>query len=150
MAAPTASIAWTELGALAHIDGSDPLVWGSNTVKLMLLEADFDGSVAAFINHASINEIESADSSYPAGGYTLGTKTSESDPGPIVRLMAANISDTTVVVEDAAIRVALYRDTGTPSTSRIFAKGVITGTVFPGGGTLAINFTNGVVLQVGS
>jgi hypothetical protein len=146
----TASIVWTQNGAEAHFGGTDPLAWASNTVKLMILEADFVGSTASFINHASINEIESADISYPAGGYTLANKAVVAAAGPIIKLNADNITDTGVTIEDLGLYIAIYKDTGTPATSRIYGKGTITGTVSPSGGGLTITFTGGTVLQVGS
>lgn len=146
----TASIVWTQNGAEAHFGGANPLIWASDTVKFMILEADFNGATAVFINHASINEIESADTSYPAGGYALANKAVAATAGPIVKLNADNITDTGVTIEDLGTYVAIYKDTGNPATSRIYGKGTITGTVSPSGGGLTITFTGGTVLQVGS
>jgi hypothetical protein len=115
----------------------------------MLLEATFDGAVAEFINHASINQIESADSSYPAGGYAIANKTVGSAAGPIITLLGDPIGDTGVTVEDAATFGALYVDTGTPATSRIYGKMTITGTVQPSAGPLDITPDDGIYLQVG-
>lgn len=148
----TATIAWTQNGAEAQFGGANPVNWASDTVKLMLLEADFDGATVVFIDHASINEIESADASYPAGGYTLANKAVSAAAGPIIKLTADDVSDTGVTTEDAAVYFAIYKDTGTPATSRVYGKGTITGTVQPSAGPLSIDFSasGNVVLQVGS
>jgi len=148
----TATIEWTQNGAEAQFGGANPLNWVSDTVRLMLLEADFDGAVVVFINHASINEIESADSSYPAGGYALANKAVSAAAGPVIKLTADDITDTGVTTEDASIRFAIYKDTGNPATSRVYGKGTITGVVQPSAGPLTIDFSaaGNVVLQVGS
>lgn len=119
----TGSTEWTQNGAESHFGGSAPLAWGADTIKLMLLEATFDGATAVFINHASINEIESADTSYPAGGYTLGTKTVVAAAGPIIQLKAADITAPAIparytVKATADAAGASWRDLGTLTVER--------------------------------
>lgn len=139
--------AWTQLGAEAHIGGSDPVNWATDDVRLVLLTADFDGSIASFYSDISASEVTGT--GYTAGGFPLAGKLVRLEAGPpfTVELDATDVSETPVTLDNPATHVAIVKWTGVATTTRIYSRGVITGVVQPSDGPLTITFNADGILR---
>jgi hypothetical protein len=120
----------------------------TDTVKLMLLTSSHTPDVDAevFIDDVSANEI-SASGSYSAGGVTLTKSSSTDDTDDEGVFDATDVSITSATI--SARYAAIYKDTGTPSTSPIICVIDFGSTQTSTGGTFAITFAAEGILNLG-
>lgn len=134
------------LGDTAQI--STAINLATDTVKLMLLTAshtpDIDAEV--FIDDVSANECP-ASGSYSAGGATLTWVGSTDDTDDEGVGDATDVSLTTASL--SARYAAIYKDTGTPSTSPIICVIDFGSTITSTAGTFAITFNAEGILNLG-
>lgn len=90
----------------------------ADTIKLMLLDSNHTNNIDAhvFIDDVSANEV-AASGSYSAGGVTLTTASTTDDTNDRADWDADNVTITSATI--SASYAAIYKDTGTPSTSPI-------------------------------
>lgn len=90
----------------------------TDTIKVMLLtsSASYNVDTTEFISDINANEI--AGTGYTAGGATLASKTvTEDNTNDLSVFDAADVTWTTSTL--TARYIAIYKDTGTPSTSPV-------------------------------
>lgn len=119
----------------------------SDTVKLMLLTSSHTPDVDAevFIDDVSANEI-AASGTYSAGGVTLTCtgSTDDTDDEGVFDATDVSITGATITARYAAI----YKDTGTPSTSPIIAVIDFGSNQASTGGTFTITFAAEGILNL--
>jgi hypothetical protein len=104
------------MGDTAQISTSVNLA--TDTIKLMLLTSSHtpDADAEVFIDDVSANQV-SASGSYSAGGVTLTVTGSTDDTDDEGVFDATDVAITSATI--TARYAAIYKDTGTPSTSPI-------------------------------
>lgn len=120
----------------------------SDTIKMMLLTSSYTPDIDAdvFIDDISANEV-AASGSYSAGGVTL-TKSSSTDDTDDEGVFDA--SDVTITSATISARyAAIYKDTGTPSTSPIIAIVDFGSTITSTGSTFTITWNGEGILNLG-
>lgn len=134
------------LGDAAEVSSAIDLE--NDTIKLMLLTSSHTNDVDAqvFIDDVSANEVSDS-GTYSAGGVTLTTASSIDDTDDEGVFDATDVSITSATI--SAQYAAIYKDTGTPSTSPIICiidfGSVITST----GGTFSITFNSEGIINLG-
>lgn len=120
----------------------------SDTVKLMLLTSSHtpDADAEVFIDDVSANEI-GASGTYSAGGVTLTKSSSTDDTDDEGVFDATDVSITSATI--TARYAAIYKDTGTPSTSPIICVIDFGSDQSSTVGTFTITFNSEGILNLG-
>lgn len=135
-----------QMGDTAQISTAVNLA--TDTIKLMLLTSSHtpDADAEVFIDDVSANEV-GASGTYSAGGVTLtwAGSTDDTDDEGVGDATDVSITSATITARYAAI----YKDTGTPSTSPIIAVIDFGSNQSSTAGTFAITFASEGILNLG-
>lgn len=120
----------------------------TDTIKLMLLTSSHtpDADAEVFIDDVSANEV-AASGTYSAGGITLTQSGSTDDTDDEGVLDATDVSVTSATI--TARYAAIYKDTGTPSTSPIVCVIDFGSNQSSTAGTFSITFAAEGILNLG-
>lgn len=119
----------------------------SDTVKLMLLTSSHipNEDADVFISDISANECP-ASGTYSAGGVTLTKSSSTDDTDNEGVFDASDVSFTGATLN--ARYGAVYKDTGTPSTSPVICVLDFGSTITSTGGTFSVSFSSEGILNL--
>lgn len=133
------------VGGTAAGDGHS-LDWIDDTIKVALLNAVPDQDTAVMWSDISATEVTGTN--WSAGGVALTGKTVSVDAATNTTALDAadvNVSAVTVAGVEA---LAIYKDSGTATTSILLGYGVPDATVGASGGDLTIPWASGGVLTL--
>ena len=102
--------------AQKQLDGSAPVVWSSDTIKVALLTSSYTPNQNTHDFFDDVSTAEVTGTGYTAGGATLASKTS-AGASAIASLDAADVSWTSSTI--TARYAVIYQSTGTAGTSKL-------------------------------
>lgn len=118
--------------------------WGTNTMKVALLNAVPDQDTPEFWNDISATEVTGTN--WSAGGVALANKTNSFDAANNRTYLNADDVSVASVTVAGVEAIAVYDDTGVPSTSRLWGFGDLASTGASSGGDLTITWdANGLL-----
>ena len=138
------TMSWTTNGP-AHLAKGD-VDWENDTIKAALLNAVPDQDTTVYWDDISSTEVTGTN--WSAGGQTLasasvGVNTSTN----VTKLDAADVSVASVTVSGVEA-IAIYKDTGTASTSPVLGIGDLGATGASSGGSLDITWNASGILTL--
>lgn len=137
------TVTWFSKASQGSI-GAEP--WGSNTMKVALVNAVPDQDTPAFWSDISATEVTGT--GWAAGGVTLGTKTNTFDAvANRTSLDAADVTATGVTVSGVEA-IVIYHDTTVATTSRLWGRGDLGATGASSGGDLTITWDAAGILSL--
>lgn len=126
------------------------LDFATDTIKVALLKDTYTPDVDAHDNYDDISAEESSGTAYSAGGATLASKTTTTDASNNrVACDAADASWAASTIANARY-AAIYKDSGTPSTSPLIGYIDFGSTLSTSGTTFSIQFHSNGIFTIGA